>query len=128
MSPFASAGELGAIIAYIATAPEREEEARREMLSELRRFTEEDVTSEELEQARNYLAGQAAVQRQTSSDLAGEILDAWLAGEGLGDLEDPGARFLSVTKAELRAAAGEALRVTASRAEGVVRGMGSGPG
>ena len=118
----------GAIIAYIATAPEREEEARREMLSELRRFIEEDVTSEELEQARNYLAGQAAGRRQTSSDLAGEILDAWLAGEGLGDLEDPGARFLSVTKAELRAAAGEALRGTASRAEGVVRGMGSGPG
>jgi zinc protease len=118
----------GAIIAYIATAPEREEEARREMLSELRRFAEEDVTPEELAQARNYLAGQAAVQRQTSSDLAGEILDAWLAGEGLRDLEDPGARFLAVTDAEVRAAAREALRGTVSRAEGVVRGVGPGPG
>jgi zinc protease len=114
----------GAIVAYIATAPEREEEARREMLGELRRFAEEDVTSEELAQARNYLAGQAAVQRQTSADLAGEILDAWLAGEGLGDLDDPGARFLSVTKAEVRAAASRALQDGRSRAEGVVRGVG----
>ncbi|MDH4348331.1 MAG: insulinase family protein [Gemmatimonadota bacterium] len=113
----------GAFIAYIATAPEREEEARREMLSELSRFAEEPVTSEELDQARNYLAGQAAVQRQTSADLAGEILEAWLAGEGLSDLDDPGARYLAVSRAEVQAAATRALQGGEARAEGVVRGV-----
>jgi zinc protease len=116
----------GSIIAYIATAPEREEEARREMLAELGRFAEAPVTAEELDQARNYLAGQAAVQRQTSADLAGEILEAWLAGEGLGDLENPAARFLSVTSREVQgreacAPGGQA------RAEGVVRRIGPAP-
>jgi len=114
----------GALIAYIATAPEREEEARREMLSELGRFAEEPVTSDELDQARNYLAGQAAVQRQTSADLAGEMLEAWLAGEGLVDLDDPGARYLSVTKAQVQATARSALEGGPARAEGVVRGVG----
>ena len=114
----------GSIIAYIATAPEREEEARREMLAELGRFAEEPVTAEELDQARNYLAGQAAVQRQTAADLAGEILEAWLAGEGLGDLEDPAARFLSVSTGEVQAAARRALQGGQARAEGVVRGVG----
>jgi zinc protease len=115
----------GSVIAYIATAPEREQEARREMLAELGRFAAEPVTPEELDQARNYLAGQAAVQRQTSADLAGEILEAWVAGEGLADLEDPGAKFLAVTGDEVQAVASRALQGGLARAEGVVRGVGA---
>ena len=45
------------LVTYIATSPEREEEAREEMLRELERFTREPVSESELRQAVNYLAG-----------------------------------------------------------------------
>ena len=55
------------------------------MLRELDRFTREPVTETELRQAVNYLAGQAEVSRQSASAVAGEILEAWIAGAGLED-------------------------------------------
>lgn len=117
----------GAFLSYIATSPEREDEARREMLAELCRFASERVTPAELEQATRYLAGQTAVQRQSSAVVAGEILDAWLAGMGLDDLVDPAARYLAVTRDQVRAAAEQALGGGEPvYAEGVVRGSGGG--
>jgi zinc protease len=110
----------GAILAYIATAPQREEEARAAMLEELARFAAEPVTPGELAQGVNYLAGQAAVQRQSGAAVAGEMIDAWLAGEGLAELESPGARYGAVTAEMVREVAARYL--TAPRAEGVVRG------
>ncbi len=114
----------GALLGYIATSPEREEEARGEMLRELQRFTTEDVTPDELRLATNYLAGQTEVGRQSGSSIAGEIIDAWLAGGGLSDLEDPAAQYRAVTPAAIRALASRILSGT--RAEGVIRGQGGG--
>jgi zinc protease len=116
----------GAFLAYIATSPEREEEARREMLRELFRFAEERVSVEELSQATSYLAGQTEVNRQSGSAVAGEIIEAWLAGEGLGDLTDPAAAYRSVTAEEVRAVAAQILGSALPHAEGVVRGTGGG--
>jgi zinc protease len=110
----------GAILTYIATAPQREEEARAAMLEELAKFAAERVTDAELAQGRNYLAGQAEVGRQSGASVAGEIIDAWLAGEGLDELADPGARYRAVTAEAVRAVAERYL--TGARAEGVVRG------
>jgi zinc protease len=89
----------GALVTYIATSPEREEEARETMLRELVRFTEEPVSDAELRQAVNYLAGQAEVSRQSGSAIAAEILEAWVAGAGLADgrarrMGEPGASGL----------------------------------
>jgi zinc protease len=56
-------GRGGALVTYIATAPEREEEARSAMLEELSRFAADRVTADELNRARNYLAGQVDVER-----------------------------------------------------------------
>jgi zinc protease len=115
----------GALVSYIATSPEREEEAREGMLRELDRFTREPVSDAELRQAVNYLAGQAEVSRQNGSAVAGEILEAWVAGSGLQELQDPAAAYRAVT-------AGDVLRVAAAsldparRVEGVVRGTGAG--
>jgi len=114
----------GSLVTYIATSPEREEEAREEMLRELARFTREPVSGAELGQAVNYLAGQAEVSRQNGSAVAGEVLEAWLAGSGLEELVDPAAAYRAVT-------AEDVLRVAAAsldperRAEGVVRGTGA---
>ena len=114
----------GALLTYIATSPEREEEAREQMLLELERFAQEPVGEEELRQAVNYLAGQAEVSRQSGAAVAGEMLEAWIAGTGLGELEDPAARYRAVTAAQVRAVAAEHL-VVSRRAEGVVRGSGA---
>ena len=111
----------GALLSYIATAPEREDEAREEMLKELARFTREPVSEPELRQAINYLSGQAEVSRQSGSAVAGEILDAWIAGTGLQEMEDPAARFRGVTADDILGVASRYLD-PARRVEGVVRG------
>ena len=72
----------GALLTYIATSPEREDEAREEMLKELDRFAREPVSDAELRQAISYLAGQAEVSRQSGGAMAGEMLEAWIAGPG----------------------------------------------
>jgi zinc protease len=116
-------GRAGALATYIATSPEREEEARVAMLHELELFAEAPVTEEELKQAVHYLAGQAEVARQSAGALAGEILEAWLIGNGLSDLENPGAAYRTVSAEEVQRVARENLNPS-RRAEGVVRGTG----
>jgi zinc protease len=116
-------GRAGALVTYIATSPEREEEARQAMLEELGRFRETLVSESELAQAVNFLAGQSEVSRQSAGALAGEILEAWLIGNGLDDLEDPGAAYRSVTAEEVLRIARDNLNPL-QRAEGVVRGTG----
>src|SRR4029079_1594089 len=111
----------GALVTYIATAPEREAEAREAMLAELAVFTRERVSDEELVQAIEYLAGQTEVERQSGGALAGEILDAWLIGDGLQEIADPGAAFRKVTADGVREVAAACLG-QGRRAEGVVRG------
>ncbi len=116
----------GAFLAYIATSPEREEEARREMLRELERFAVERVSAAELAQGTSYLAGQTAVGRQSGGAVLAEILEAWLAGGGLADLEGTAERYRAVTAEQVRAVAETTLGPAQRRAEGVVRGSGGG--
>ena len=79
------------------TSPEREDEAREEMLKELDRFTHERVSEGELKQAINYLSGQAEVSESSGSAIAGEIFEAWILGTGLHEMGNPAARFRAVT-------------------------------
>jgi zinc protease len=116
----------GALVTYIATSPEREDEAREEMLLELERFTREPVSGSELRQAVNYLAGQAEVSRQSGSAVANEILEAWVAGTGLGELADPAATFRTVTAEDVLRVAQTSLD-PGRRVEGVVRGRRANP-
>jgi predicted Zn-dependent peptidase len=93
------------------------------MLRELERFAAEPVSEAELRQAINYLTGQAEVSRQSGASLAGEILEAWVSGTGLHELDDPAALFRGVTAADIQRVATRYLR-EAHRAEGVIRGTG----
>jgi zinc protease len=115
-------GRAGALITYIATSPEREEEARHAMLEELEQFKRAPVSPGELRQAVSYLAGQAQVGRQTGAAVLGEILEAWMIGNGLGDLEDPGAAFRAVSAVDISELASRYL-LQPRRAEGVIRGI-----
>jgi zinc protease len=114
----------GALLSYIATSPQREEEARSSMLEELERFAAEPVSEAELRQAVNYLTGQADVNRQSGASLTGEILEAWISGTGLHELEDPAALFRKVSAQDVQRLAARYLK-EARRAEGVIRGTGA---
>jgi zinc protease len=114
-------GRGGAMVSYIATSPAREDDARSAMLLELQRFAAEPVSSQELRDAIRYLDGQMRVRRQSASAVAGEILEAWIIGEGLKELDDPGERYRAVTADAVQAAAASAL-AAGTHAEGVVRG------
>ena len=114
----------GAWLTYIATAPDREDEAREEMLRELARFATEEITPAELTQAVNYLAGQAEVRRQSGAAVLYETLEAWLTGEGLSELDDVADRYRAVTASDVRCVA-ESFLVVSRRAEGIVRGRSS---
>lgn len=111
----------GALLTYIATSPGRETEAREQMLAELALFRREGITGQELAGATAYLAGQVAVERQTGSAVAADLVDAWLAEESLADFEDPGAPYRKVTQDEVHALVAECLDPD-RRAEAVVRG------
>ena len=111
----------GALLSYIATSPEREDEARDEMLKELSRFTLERVSDVELRQAINYLSGQAEVSRQSGGAVAAEIVEAWISGTGLREMEDPAERFRGVTADDVLRVASRYLD-SERRVEGVVRG------
>ncbi len=112
----------GAVLTYIATSPEREDEARDAMLGELALLAREKVPEPELERARNYAAGLVSIRRQHAQSLVMEIADAWLLGmmEHLVTVED---RLRAVTADEIVAFAEEVF-VPDRRAEFVVRGTG----
>lgn len=87
----------GRLTAYLATSPAREVEAREAMAAELDRFRASPPSEAEVARATAFLAGQAQVARQRTAALANEMLDAWLRGTGLGELEDPAAAYRAVT-------------------------------
>lgn len=112
----------GRLTAYLATSPEREGEAREALAGELARFRESPPTAAELGRARAYLAGQAQVARQRTAALANELLDAWLRGGGLGELDDVPGAYRAVTEDQVWEVARELD--PAKAAVGVVRGSG----
>ena len=110
----------GALVAYIATSPDREDEAREQLLHELGIFARELVSEEEHARAVNYLAGQALVSRQSTSAMLGELVDAFLLGGNLDEIERPDEGYRRVSRDDV-------LRIATSfggglRAEGVERG------
>lgn len=110
----------GLFLAYIGTSPEREDEAREGLLAEFRRFAEAPVTDEELQRAKTYALGTHAIARQSGASVLGEMVDAWLLGEGLEELDDYPARVRAVQAEDIQAVAARALE--GAVVEGVVRG------
>ena len=116
--------DAGALLTYIATSPEREDEAREQMLVELERFRREGITPDELQRATGYLVGHAAVSRQTGAAVAGELVDLWLVNDPLEHYEQPEQPYQAVTLEAVQAVLAASLD-PGKRAEGVVRGRGS---
>ena len=112
----------GAMGAYIATSPEKEEAARAGLLAEFEKLRHRPVTVEELERAQTYAIGVHAIRQQSGGAVLGDIVDAWFFGK-LSDLTTYDASIRAVTAAEMQALA--ARWFDPERAvEGVIRGVG----
>ncbi|MFL5576397.1 MAG: M16 family metallopeptidase [Gemmatimonadaceae bacterium] len=113
----------GAFIAYIATSPEKEEEARRGLLAEFARLRDAPVAEEELARAKTYAIGTYAISQQSGASVLGDVIDAWLFGHGLAELTEHDDRVRGVSAAAIQAFARR--HFDESRlVEGIVRGVG----
>ncbi|MES2178953.1 MAG: pitrilysin family protein [Gemmatimonadota bacterium] len=112
----------GAFAAYIATGPEKEDQARRGLLNEFAKLRSEPVTAKELEQAQTYAIGTHAIRQQGGGAVLGDMVDAFMFG-GLHELAEFEQRVRGVTAAEMQAIA-RAYFDESRRVEGIVRGTG----
>ncbi|MDB4915278.1 MAG: peptidase domain protein, partial [Gemmatimonadetes bacterium] len=112
----------GAFVTYIATSPEKEEQARRGLLLELGRLRDTPVTDTELLQAQTYAIGTNAIRQQSGGSVLAEIVDAYMFG-GLREISEFDARVRGVTAAEMQRVA-QTYFDEGRRVEGIVRGTG----
>ncbi len=112
----------GAFVSYIATSPEKEEQARRGLLGEFAKLREAPVTDRELEQAKTYAIGIHAIRQQSGGAVLGDMVDAYMFG-GLRELAEYDARVRGVTAGQMMALAREYFDEN-QRVEGVIRGTG----
>jgi len=94
------------------------------MLAEMATLRSAPPEGEEIARSARYLAGQAEVSRQRAGAVLGEVLEAWLEGQGLVELEDPVGPYLATTAEDVADVMRRYLDPDA-RVEGVVRGTGS---
>ena len=113
----------GVFSAYIATSPEKEDVAREVLLREFAKLREAPVTDDELSRAQRYVIGTHAIAQQHGGTQLAEMVDAWLFGEGLEELDRYADRLRSQTPADLQRVAQEYFHQE-RRVEGVVRGTG----
>jgi zinc protease len=114
----------GLFAAYIATAPDREEEARAGLLHQFALLRNEPVGDREIERARRYLIGAHAIAQQSGASVLAELIDAWSFGDGLQELVEDRDRLRAVTTQDIQSLAQRWFNL-AHRVEGVVRGRGA---
>jgi zinc protease len=114
----------GMFIAYIATSPEKEEEAREGLLREFAKLREAEVTPEELAQAKAYAIGTHAIRQQSGGAVLADLIDAWVVGTGLEELDEFENRVRGVAAREMRELA-ERYFDESRLVQGVVRGVSS---
>jgi zinc protease len=113
----------GAFITYIATSPEKESAARAGLLLEFERLRDSLVSDEELARAQVFALGTRAIALQSGGYVMSELVDAWLLGEGLEELDTFEDRVRSVTREAMRSVA-RTFFDPSVRVEGIVRGTG----
>jgi zinc protease len=115
----------GSFVSYIATSPEREEEARAGLLAELGRLRDELIEETELERAREYTVGSWQIRSQSNAAQVSDIMHALLVGEGLREIAEYEQRVRAVTAERIREVA-QRYFDEQRLVEAVVRGTGGG--
>lgn len=111
----------GSFATYIATSPDKEAEAHAGLLAEVARFAKEAPTEDEVARARQYLIGTHAISQQSGASVLGDLLDAWLFGDGVAECREEPARIASVTPEDVHRVATRWLDPSRV-AVGIVRG------
>mgnify|MGYP001552304866 CR=1 FL=1 len=111
----------GAFMAYIATSPEREGEAREALIEQFAGLRAAPVTDEELARAKRYMLGMHDIRQESGGAILGDIVDAWLFGAGLSELDDYAGRIDAVSADDIQRLA-QSYFDTGRIVEGVVRG------
>ena len=115
----------GMFLSYIATSPEKEEAARDGLLREFARLCEDPVTDDEMARTTTYALGTHAISQQSGANVLAELIDAYLYGSGIEEIDDFEPRIRAVTPASMRELA-RTYFDPARRVEGVVRGRSAG--
>ena len=113
----------GMFLSYIATSPEKEGVARAGLLAEFAKLRDERVSDDEMARAKEYVVGSHAISQESGGAQLGEMLDAWMFGEGLHELLEYDGRIRAVTADQMRDVAGKYFDPE-RRVEGIVRGVG----
>ena len=114
----------GAFLAYIATAPERDGEARSALLEQFASLRDAPVTDEELSRAKKYMLGMHDIRQERGAAILGDMIDAWLFGGSLTELDEYAERIEAVTAADIQRLAHDYFDPNRT-VEGVVRGESS---
>jgi zinc protease len=91
------------------------------LLSEFAKLCDAPPTPEELERARRYLIGTHAIAQQSGGSVLGDMVDAWLFGDGLHERLEFDARINAVNADDVQRIA-QRYFDPARVVEGVVRG------
>jgi zinc protease len=94
----------GAFVGYIATSPDRADEAREGLLEELLRLRDEAPAEDDLERARRYTIGSWQIRTQTNASQLAQLYDALMLGGGLEELRTFEDRVRRVTRDDVVAA------------------------
>ena len=101
-----SAGDQpGAFTGYVGTFPDKFTWVRDGFLKEVNRLRDEPPTSQEVDDAKNYLLGSLPFKLATSEKVAGQLLLAERYGLGLDFLDEYRKRVAAVTPADVQAVA-----------------------
>lgn len=113
--------QAGMLVSYIATSPDREDEARQGLLDEFAKLRDDLVTDAELDRAREYAIGTHAIRQQSGSAVLSDVLDAYLFGASLDELTEHDSRIRSVTRQAIQSLARRYFNED-RLVQGVVRG------
>lgn len=113
----------GAFLGYIATSPEREEEARRGLFEQFDRLVNETVPDDEIERAKRYTIGTWQIRSQTNAAQLSDLVQAHMLGQGLSEITEFERRIRAVDAAQIREVARRYFKPEVA-VEGIVRGTG----
>jgi zinc protease len=111
----------GMFVGYIATTPEREEEARAGLFEQFATLVDAPLSDEEIERAKRYTIGTWQIRGQTNAAQLNDLLQAHLLGPGMAEIEEFEARIRAVDAARIQEVAQRYFRPDVA-VQGVVRG------